>query len=68
MGHYRHRQIPSVSEVLFVHAETRTATLVTRQDDRSWKLIDQGPEGQVELSGVPLPLDLIYERTDDLPA
>lgn len=66
LGHYR--QIPSVTEVLFVHTETRATTCVSRQDDGSWKLVDRGPEGQVELAGVPLPLDVIYERTTDLPA
>jgi Uma2 family endonuclease len=66
LSHYR--QIPSVAEVLFVHAETRATTLVTRQDDGSWKLVDRGPEGELELAGVRLPLDVIYERTDDLPA
>lgn len=65
LGHYR--QIPSVTEVLFVHTDTRTTTCVTRQDDGSWKLVDRGPEGQVELANVPLPLDAIYERTADLP-
>ena len=65
LGHYR--QIPSVSEILFVHTETRATTLVTRQGDGSWKLVDQGPDGQVELAGVRLPLHVIYDRTDDLP-
>lgn len=65
LGHYR--QIPSVAEVLFVHAETRATTLVTRQDDGSWKLVDRGPDGEVEVGGVALPLDVIYDRTDDLP-
>ena len=66
LGHYR--QIPSVAEVLFVHSETRATTLVTRQDDGSWKLVDRGPDGEVELAGVTLPLGVIYERTEDLPA
>jgi Uma2 family endonuclease len=62
-----YRQIPSVTEVLFVHAETRATTKVTRQDDGSWKLVDGGPGGDVVVAGVTLPLDVIYERTDDLP-
>lgn len=65
LGHYR--QLPSVQELLFVHTETRAVTLVTRQDDGSWKLVDRGPEGEVELVGVSLPLDTIYEDTESLP-
>lgn len=66
LGHYR--RIPSVSEVLFVHTETRAITLVTRQGDESWKLVDRGPEGALELAGVTLSLERIYERTESLPA
>jgi len=66
LGHYR--QISTVAEVLFVHSETRATTLVSRQDDGSWKLVDRGPDGEVELAGVTLPLDSIYERASDLPA
>ena len=66
LGHYR--QVPSVDEVLFVHTETRAATLVTRQHDGSWKLVDSGPEGSVTVAGVELSLDTLYARTDDLPA
>ena len=65
LGHYR--RIATVREVLFVHTETRAVTLVTRQDDASWKLVDRGPEGEVAVSGVPLSLDAIYDRTDSLP-
>lgn len=66
LGHYR--RIPSVRELLFVHVEERVVTTVTRQGDGSWKLVDSGPHGEVELSGVSLPLDAIYERTESLPA
>ena len=66
LGHYR--RIVSVREVLFVHVETHAVTLVTREDDGSWKLIDRGPEGKIELSGVVLPLDTLYDRADSLPA
>ncbi|PRQ05423.1 hypothetical protein ENSA5_02430 [Enhygromyxa salina] len=65
LGHYR--RIPSVREVLLIHAEERRVTTVTRQDDGSWKLVDTGPEGEVELSGVCLSLDTIYERSESLP-
>ncbi|MEM9188862.1 MAG: Uma2 family endonuclease [Myxococcota bacterium] len=66
LGHYR--QIPSISGVLFVHSETRAATLLTRQADGSWKLVDRGPNGDVELAGVRLSLEAIYHRTENLPA
>ena len=66
LGDYR--RIPSVREVLLIHAEERGVTTVSRQDDGSWKLVDTGPGGAVELSGVPLSLDTIYERTESLPA
>ncbi len=65
LGHYR--QIPSLTEVLFVHTETRATTRVTRQDDGSWNLLDSGPDGTVEVAGVTLPLAVVYDRTDDLP-
>lgn len=66
LGHYR--RISSVREVLFVHTESRAVTLVTRQDDESWKLVDRGPDGEVALADVPLSLDGIYERSESLPA
>lgn len=66
LGHYR--RIPSISEVLFIHTETRAVTLVTREDDGSWKLVDRGPDGEVELAGVTLSLDVIYDRAESLPA
>lgn len=65
LGHYR--RIASVHEVLFVHTETRTVTLVTRQSNESWNLVDRGPTGEVEVAGVALTLDVIYERTESLP-
>lgn len=65
LGHYR--QIASVDEVLFVHSETRATTQLSRQGDGSWKLVDRGPGGEVELTGVTLSHEVIYDRTDDLP-
>ena len=65
LGHYR--RIPSVQEVLFVHTETRSVTIVTRQDDESWKLVDRSPDGEVTLAAVTLSLETIYERTEALP-
>ncbi len=65
-NHYR--QVPSVDEVLFVHTETRASTLVTRQHDGSWKLVDSGPEGSITVTDVELSLATLYARTDDLPA
>jgi len=65
LGHYR--RIPSLREILFVHVETRAVTLVTRESDDTWKLVDRGPEGGVELVGVSLPLDTLYDRTESLP-
>jgi len=64
----RYRRIPSVRELLFVHVEERAVTTVVRQEDGSWNLIDAGPDGEVELAGVSLALDRIYERTESLPA
>lgn len=66
LGHYR--RTGSVEEVLFVHSETRAVTLVTRQGDGSWKLVDQGPDGAVAIAGHALTLDAVYERTESLPA
>ncbi|MBX3250705.1 MAG: Uma2 family endonuclease [Myxococcales bacterium] len=66
LGHYR--RLPSVREVLFVHTETRALTLVTREGDGSWKLVDEGPEGHVEVAGVTLTFDVIYDRAESLPA
>ncbi|HJK93529.1 MAG TPA: Uma2 family endonuclease [Polyangiaceae bacterium LLY-WYZ-15_(1-7)] len=66
LGHYR--RIPSVREVLFVRADERALTRVARQGDGSWRLDDLGPEGEVELAGVTLSLDAIYEKVDALPA
>lgn len=65
LGHYR--QMPSVQEVLFVHTEARAVTLVSRQEDGSWKLVDIGPEGEVVVAGVTLSLDAIYDRALELP-
>jgi len=66
LGHYR--RIESVREVLFVHTERRAVTLVTRQDDASWKLVDRGPDGEVAVVDVPLALEVIYDRAESLPA
>ncbi|MEO0325859.1 MAG: Uma2 family endonuclease [Myxococcota bacterium] len=66
LGHYR--RIPSVREILFVHTSGRSATLVTREGDGSWRLVDRGPEGGVDLSGVSLTLDAVYARTEGLPS
>lgn len=65
LGHYR--RLPSVKQILFVHVDTRATTLVTRQSDGSWNLVDQGPSGSVELAGVTVTLDTIYARTASLP-
>ena len=58
LGHYR--RTPSIREVLFVHTESRAVTLVTRQHDQTWTLVDVGPDGGVAVADVPLPLDVIY--------
>ncbi|HJK95274.1 MAG TPA: Uma2 family endonuclease [Polyangiaceae bacterium LLY-WYZ-15_(1-7)] len=65
LGHYR--QLPSVQQVLFVHADRRAVTLVSRQED-GWKLVDRGPDGAVDAGGATLPLDALYARVDELPA
>jgi Uma2 family endonuclease len=66
LSHYR--RVPTISEVLFIHTEKRAITLVSRQDDGSWKLVDQGPEGTIRVANVTLSLDTIYDRADELPA
>lgn len=63
-----YRRTPSVGEVLFVHTESRAVTLVTRQHDQTWTLVDVGPDDGVAVADVPLPLEVIYERSDSVPA
>jgi Uma2 family endonuclease len=65
LSHYR--RVPSISEVLLVHTERRAVTIVSRQDEGSWRLVDRGPEGTVRIADVPLSLDAIYDRAEQLP-
>lgn len=64
LEHYR--RVDSIDEVLFVHSERRAATLVSRQTDGSWRLVDT--EDRVVFATVTLTLDAIYARTESLPA
>lgn len=65
LGHYR--RLPSVQEILFASSERRALTLVSRQGDGSWKLVDLGPEGAVEVAGVRLTLAALYDRAESVP-
>lgn len=64
LRHYRRHA--TIDEIVFVHADQRLVTSVTRQDDGSWRLIDS-TEGSLTLAGVSVGLDALYAGSESVP-